>query len=151
MNDELVVEQAKTITKLLPVIMRSLFTGEHDPTAELPLAQLRVCSILQYGSRSMSSLSRELGVSLSALTQIADRLERANLVHRVSEANDRRIRCLQLTPGGEQMMRRQLAYRSERVLTVLKHMPTEKRGDVQAALEGLLEVCLAIKGREAAV
>ena len=45
--------------------------------AELPLAQLRVCGVLCDGPRPMSAVSRELGVSLSAMTQIADRLERA--------------------------------------------------------------------------
>ena len=49
----------------------------------------------------MSALSREFGVSLSAMTRIADRLERARLVKRVAEGGDRRIRHLQLTPRGE--------------------------------------------------
>ena len=53
----------------------------------------------------MSALSRELGVSLSALTQIADRLERARLVKRTAAEDDRRVRCLQLTARGEKMMR----------------------------------------------
>ena len=45
----------------------------------------------------MSSLGRELGVSLSAITQIADRLERAGLVTRVAKGGDRRVRRLELT------------------------------------------------------
>jgi DNA-binding MarR family transcriptional regulator len=151
MDDRLMQEQAKTIAALLPMIMRQLFTGEDDPTADLPLAQLRVCGILQNGSRSMSSLSRELGVSLSALTQIADRLERADLVHRVPEANDRRIRCLQLTQAGEETMQRHKKHRAEHVLNAIEQIPPEERAEVQSALEKLLEASLAIKERKAAV
>jgi len=70
------VEQARAITACLPAVMRQLFTFEDDPIEELPLAQLRICSLLYGEPRSMSALSRELGVSLSAITQVADRLER---------------------------------------------------------------------------
>ena len=52
----------------------------------------------------MSVLSRELGVSLSAMTQIADRLERARLVKRQFEGTDRRVRSLQLTSRGQKIM-----------------------------------------------
>ena len=47
-----------------------------DPADDLPLAQLRVCSLLVGGDRSISCLSRELGITMSATTQLADRLER---------------------------------------------------------------------------
>jgi len=58
--------------------------GLNDPAVELPLAQLKVCSLLYGGPLSMSAWA-ELGVSLSAMTQIADRLERARLVKRVNQ------------------------------------------------------------------
>ena len=58
-------------------MMRQLFSADDHLAAELPLAQLRVCGMLYDGPHPMSVLSRELGVSLSAMTQIADRLERA--------------------------------------------------------------------------
>jgi DNA-binding MarR family transcriptional regulator len=151
MNDPLICEQAKAIATLLPAIMRQLFTGEDDPTGDLPLAQLRVCGILQQGSRSMSSLSRELGVSLSALTQIADRLERASLVHRVPEANDRRIRCLQLTQAGEEMMQLHKKHRMEHVLKTIDKIPPKERVEIHTALEKLFEASLAIKERKVAV
>ena len=54
----------------------------------------------------MSALSRELGVLLSAVTQIADRLERSRLVQRVGDETDRRLRCLRLTRRGTAMRRR---------------------------------------------
>lgn len=68
-------DEAKRMTELLMSLMRDIFAVD-DQASELPMRQLRVCAMLYEGSRSMSSLSRELGVSLSAMTQIADRLER---------------------------------------------------------------------------
>ena len=107
---------------------------DDDAVAELPLAQLRVCGILHRGPRPMSALSRDLGVSLSAMTQIADRLERANLVKRVAEDNDRRVRCLRLTPRGESIMRRREDVRTGRITAALARLPAKKRKEVLAAL-----------------
>ncbi|MGW8257161.1 MAG: MarR family winged helix-turn-helix transcriptional regulator, partial [Thermoguttaceae bacterium] len=122
MSDHLKTEQAKAIAALLPRLMQGLFSVVNDPALDLPLAQLRVCRNLCDGPRSMSVLSRELGVSLSAMTQLADRLERANLVSRVAAHADRRVRCLQLTPQGEKMMRLRDNYRVKRVLAVLNNI-----------------------------
>ena len=150
MNDTILFEQAKSLTSLLPAVMRGLFTVAGDPAAELPLSQLRVCRmLLSCGPRPMSALSRELGVSLSAITQIADRLERARLVTRVAEENDRRIRCLQLTPHGEHVMRQREDVRIQHVLTVLEHLSPEMRQEMQSSLETLLEACATLKNEEA--
>jgi DNA-binding MarR family transcriptional regulator len=147
--EETTLEQARAVVRLLPAIMRQLFAGPNDPTEELPLAQLRVCGMLQQGARSMSSLSREIGVTLSALTQIADRLERSGLVCRVAEENDRRIRCLQLTSRGDRMMQLQTNRRARRVATALNHLSGEGKTAVVGALESLLDACVAAKEEEA--
>jgi DNA-binding MarR family transcriptional regulator len=96
----------------------------------------------------MSELSRELGVSLSALTQIADRLERAQLVIREATGSDRRVRRLRLTPQGEDIMRRREAARAARIASVLATLPTRKREEVLGAFETLLDACLNIEKSE---
>jgi DNA-binding MarR family transcriptional regulator len=114
----------------------------------LPLAQLRVCGMLYDGPRPMSALGRELGVSLSAMTQIADRLERARMVKRISQGDDRRIRCLQLTPHGKKIMQHREADRVERVSAVLRHLPRKSRSDVLVTLERLTSACIAARGQD---
>src|SRR5262245_55471890 len=99
---ESITEDATQLECLLPAVARRLFTL--DEASEMPVAQLRVCSILQSGPRSMSSLSEELNISVSAVTQIADRLEKAGLVERVAESGDRRLRNLRLTETGQGLM-----------------------------------------------
>jgi DNA-binding MarR family transcriptional regulator len=137
------LEQAQAAAALLLGLARHLLVADHDPAAELPLGQLRVCGILYRGPRRMSALGRELGVSLSAMTQIADRLERARLVRRVTEGADRRIRCLRLTPRGETIMRRREEARLRRILAALAHLSPEARTEVLAALERLVRACEA--------
>lgn len=140
-NDPLLVGQARAIAAHLPALMRHLFTFEDDAAEELPLAQLRVCAILLGGPRPMSALSRELGVSVSAMTQVADRLERSRLVQRVAHGTDRRLRCLQLTERGEKIMRRREAARNQSVLDVLEQLPPPARRNILRALERLLQAC----------
>ncbi len=102
---------------------------------------MRVCGILYRGPRPMSALGRELGVSLSAMTQIADRLERARLVRRVAEGTDRRVRCLRLTPRGERIMRRREEARLRRVRAALARLSEEARTEVLVALQRLVRAC----------
>ncbi len=135
---------AEAVAGLIPRLARGLISSEKDPADNLPLAQLRLCGILSEGSRPMSVLSRELCVSLSSLTQIANRLERARLVNRVAEENDRRVRCLQLTVQGEKMMRNRREARVRRTLEVLECLSSPQREAVRASLEVLASACSAV-------
>jgi DNA-binding MarR family transcriptional regulator len=139
------IDQARTVNSLLRTLLRELSAGLDDPAIQLPLAQLRVCNVLSAGPRSMSSLGKELGVSLSAITQIADRLERAGLVTRVSQDNDRRVRCLQVTDRGARMMQRHDASRVERMAAALEQMTPKTREAVAAALGALARAATAAR------
>jgi DNA-binding MarR family transcriptional regulator len=141
-------EDAARVASQLTSIARHLFVPDHDAVDQLPVAQLRVCGILYRGRRTMSALGRELSVSQSAMTQIADRLERAGLVRRVAEENDRRVKCLELTARGEKIMRRRDDARLERVQAALARLSDDARRDVPAALEQLLAACAPANGRE---
>jgi len=140
--------EAKTIASLLPAIMRQLFAVDDHLAAELPLAQLRVCVMLFEGPRPMSALSRELGVSLSAMTQIADRLERTRMVRRVAPGDDRRVRCLQLTPRGQKIMQLREDDRVRHVAAVLEHLPPKSRETVLATLQTLIHACVATREQD---
>jgi DNA-binding MarR family transcriptional regulator len=145
MENSVKLEEANQIASLLPALMRQLFTLDDDLAVDLPLAQLRVCASLQAGALPMSALSRELGVTLSAMTQIADRLERANMVSRVAEQSDRRVRCLQLTARGEKMMQHRDNIRIQSVLAVLNYMSPSARNDILTALEMMMKASIAAK------
>jgi DNA-binding MarR family transcriptional regulator len=139
MIDQALLQQAETITALLPQLMRQLFRlDENDPTTELPLAQLRVCSTLQAEPRTMSVLSRELGTTLSAMTQITDRLERAQLVERITGGEDRRVKLLRLTPHAESLLQARRDRRIKHVTLVLERLSAPIREQIIIALNDLL-------------
>ena len=146
---------AESLAGLIPRLARGMASPgylagrEKDLADELPLAQLRLCGVLSEGPRPMSALSRELGVSLSSLTQIADRLERVRLVKRTAAEDDRRVRCLQLTARGEAMMRKRRDARLRHSLAVLEHLSATERELVRAAMETLVTACARARdGRE---
>jgi len=130
-------DQAHELTSLFVSLTRQLLVVD-DFVAEMPLRQLRVCVVLYDGPRSMSALSRELGVSLSAMTQIADRLERARLVKRSFEGNDRRVRSLQLTARGQKIMRLREEVRIQRAQSVVEQMSESSREQVIQSMRTLL-------------
>lgn len=139
MDDEALARQAEELEKLLPRLMRRVFPSEMDPTlGELPLAQLRVCTLLQSEPRTISALSEELGISVSAVTQVADRLEHAGLVERLCEADDRRVRVLRLTGEGAETMRRRRERRVRRVRAVIERLTPGQRALALEAIEDLV-------------
>jgi DNA-binding MarR family transcriptional regulator len=138
-------EQAAAFVGLLQSLLRELTIGSSDPAVELPLGQLRVCRVLCNGPQSISAISRELGVSLSAVTQLADRLERARLVRRLAEDNDRRIRCLRLTARGERLLRLHDEERIRHMAAALARLTPKARDEAAAALDGLVRASIAAR------
>jgi DNA-binding MarR family transcriptional regulator len=131
--------QARELERLMPQLARRLFTlHPGDPAAELTVTQVRVCSVLQSGPAAMSAVGEELGISMSAVTQIADRLERSGFVERIPGDEDRRMKRLVLTDHGREVMGARHQRRVGRVSAVLKGLSPERRVDVLAALNDLL-------------
>jgi DNA-binding MarR family transcriptional regulator len=127
--------------------LRELTIGSNDPAVELPLGQLRVCRVLDNGLQSISAISRELGVSLSAITQIADRLERAHLVRRVTEDADRRVRCLQLTDRGETLLRLHDEERIRRMEAALGQLAPKAREETVRMFERLVQAAAEARAK----
>ncbi|MEI7833008.1 MAG: MarR family transcriptional regulator [bacterium] len=133
------LKTAEDLVTLLPRITRQIArTGEGDPASELPVAQLRVCAILREGSHPMTALANELGITLSALTQLVDRLEHAGLVARTADETDRRVKLLQLTPQAVKMFARRKDARIQRAAYALATLDDTKREQVLETLHLLL-------------
>jgi DNA-binding MarR family transcriptional regulator len=143
-DEPLLQWQAAELESLLPALMRKLFTLDPDsPVSDLPIAQLRVCTLLQAGTRSLSMLSQDLDISVSAMTQIADRLERAGMVERVPGAEDRRVRLLQLSAQGLERMQYRRAFRMHRAQEALLQIAEGERPAILEAVSRLLNAATA--------
>jgi DNA-binding MarR family transcriptional regulator len=129
-------QQAERLESLLPRVMRALRSTETQPPLEaLPLALLRVCGILRKGPHTMAAVGDDLGVTRSAASQLAARLERRGLVERVGAGADRRRRVLRLTPHGESVMSVRHAMRVQRAAMCLERLRPAERRAVLSALE----------------
>jgi DNA-binding MarR family transcriptional regulator len=140
MSDKALREQSEAMLSMLSGLWRRLSALDaDDPAMEIPGAQMRVCGILRDGPRTMSALSDDLGISHSAITQIADRLERAGMVERVSQAGDRRCKSLRLTSRGVEVMRARMERRVVRTMRVLKSLSADQRAAALSVLSALME------------
>ncbi len=129
--------------------MRRLFALDtNDPASELPIGQLKLCIVLRDGSRTTSEVSQELGISLSAATQLADRLERTGLIERACEAEDKRVKLLRLSPLGERVMRERRENRAARVEQAILNISPEARSALMTALDILSEATDSIAPSE---
>lgn len=78
-----------------------------DPllTVHLTMPQLKIMLLLAGDdAASAHSLTASLGVSPATITGIVDRLTAQNLVTRREDSHDRRVRRLELTPAGRQLV-----------------------------------------------
>lgn len=86
------------------------------------------------GDREVSVLAEQLGVSASAMTRLADGLERRGWVKRARDDGDRRRVTLVLTPPGRREATRLRSATERTVAAVLERVPRGKHAQVREAL-----------------
>jgi DNA-binding MarR family transcriptional regulator len=87
--------------------LRLTATGQANPlmSVDLTMQQLRTLMILSFhGSASGQELSDGLGVHISTVTGIINRLVSRHLVERGEDPNDRRVRRVKLSAEGKHLM-----------------------------------------------
>ncbi len=132
-------EFAIRLEAMLPRLMRSLFNPDpEDPLIELPMAQLRVMRTLFVGDRTVSDLSEDFALSMSACTQMINRLESMGLVARRGDTDDRRVRHIGLSEEGRHKMLERRRRRVDRAKKVLAGMEESEQNQVVSVLEKLL-------------
>lgn len=133
-------EDAERLEVMMPRLARLLFQQEvPDPLGHLTNAQLRLMRILDTEPLSTTTISSDLGTTVSAVSQTVGRLVRMGLVERQLDAHDRRIRLLALTPLGQRVMRDRKAVRVQRALSNLNKIPPGQSRNLVEALEAVLQ------------
>jgi DNA-binding MarR family transcriptional regulator len=136
MSSKSAQKAAERLESLLPQVMGALFPHvEDDPLGHLPVGQLRLLRLLSQGPQSVTDLANRLHLSLSALTQMGNRLVAAGLVVKVDAPEDRRVRLLSLSQEAERMLAVRSSCRARSALAALAALPDEKLH----VLVGLLE------------
>ncbi|WP_088188303.1 MarR family transcriptional regulator [Desulfosporosinus sp. FKA] len=95
-------------------------------------------SIWEFGPLTMGELGKHLFVACSTATDLADRMERAQLVERVRDKNDRRMVRLRLLDKGHEIVDAVIVERQNFLSDVLENYSEEEYQKLLQSLE-LLE------------
>jgi DNA-binding MarR family transcriptional regulator len=132
------------VERLLTEIIKSYFARDvHVPgLMELPVAQLRVLTVLDRSrdarNPTMGELAERMSVALSTATQLVERIEKRGLVRREhSDPEDRRVVRLGLTSEGLNLMDERRRLRRERLAAALDHLTVSQREQVVEILTPL--------------
>ena len=98
------------------------------------------------GVSPINRIADGLEVSLSAGSQLVERLVKRDLVTRRENEDDRRLTKVELTEAGESLVREMRERRARWFESIVDAMPEEKRLAMVEGLEGFLRIALARQG-----
>ena len=126
------------LTELLSTTFRQIL-WKQALELDLNYSQAQVLfHVAKHGGALMSDVARSFGITLSAVTQVTDRLESKAFLRRGGDPLDRRHVRLVLTPKGERLARKLEQLQVEGLARVLQRLTPADRKDVIRGLERLL-------------
>ena len=109
--------------------------------SSISMQQAYALTFIYYnGPSKISEICEHMMVSAPAASQMADRLEKVNLVQRVPKSGDRRVRNVVLTEQGEIFVKRSIEARQDWV----KAIPTELSDDQLDQISDALQLLASI-------
>ena len=124
-------------------LFRSLHPGQNQVllTLDLTMPQLKTLLCITPDGATSGQVARSLGVSLSTLTGIADRLAEQGLIERREDPADRRITRLLPTQRGQDLVDQLQRWRNERLTSILSRLSAEELQAVEKAFGYLVAAC----------
>jgi DNA-binding MarR family transcriptional regulator len=101
--------------------------------------RIRLLGVLHCkGSKIMSGLSDELGVTPRNVTTLVDGLEAEGLVRRMPHPTDRRATVVEITPRGAEMACSLYASHMEKIAELFRDLPAADQRELLRLMETLL-------------
>ncbi len=121
--------------------MRRLRRGTAEALAPLGLSgsQARVVRLLASGPLRMTAIAARLSVVPRSVTDMVDAVERAGLVVRGADPDDRRSTLVELTPAGRLLLDRLAAARRLSAARVFGGLDPAQRADLLRLLRALAD------------
>jgi MarR family transcriptional regulator, 2-MHQ and catechol-resistance regulon repressor len=94
-------------------------------------------TLLHKGPLPVNTLGRKLLLTTGSITTAVDRLAKRGLVERKDEPSDRRVRLVDLTPEGRQLIEPAFARHEDDLETVVSVLSREERATLVALLRKL--------------
>jgi DNA-binding MarR family transcriptional regulator len=135
-----VISDPLTVANLLRPALLRLSRELRQETEQLGITSRQVTLlwlIRNNPGMSLRELAAEERISAPALSGYVDRLEKAGLLARVRDENDRRRVGLALTDEGERLLRRVRARRTTWLADRLRGLDDDELAAVEAAIEPL--------------
>lgn len=120
---------------------RGLKSEEGPGCCGIGLAQCHALLAIPEDGAELSTLSRELGVEASTLTRTLDSLDKARLIRRWADPEDRRRGRVELSPEGLTKVGQIDEAWNHWLASVLEKIPKDKQGTV---LEGITLLAQAL-------
>jgi len=109
------------------------------PDSHLSMSQMKVLMLLAVGGeRRMSDLAPQLGIGLSTLSSLVERLVEADLAQRREDARDRRNVLVSLTPDGRALLDRFQELGAEHLRELLALLSADELKTVNKAVGHLV-------------
>jgi DNA-binding MarR family transcriptional regulator len=125
-------------------LFRSLHPGQNQVllTIDLTMPQLKTLACVAHDTGATSGhVARSLGIGLSTLTGIVDRLVEQGLVVRREDPEDRRITRVLPTERGQQLVDQLLRWRNEQLTQLLSRLSLQELHVVEEAFGYLVVAC----------
>ena len=139
MVNEVIVDPLTVANQLRPVLLR-LSRELRKETEQMGLTSRQATLLWLIRSNpglSLRQLAAEERISAPALSGHVDRLEKAELIERVRDEDDRRRVGLTLTGEGERLLKRVRARRTTWLADRLRGLEDDEIAAVEAAIEPL--------------
>lgn len=116
--------------------------------AHMSPGHVQVMIALSSGPHSVGRLAEVIGVSRPAATQLVDRLEEHGIVERHPAPEDRRVVLVDYVPGMQEMARRMMETRRNKLKRVMDRLTDEEAGAMLKGLELLVESLEDVRNEE---
>ncbi|HUQ23376.1 MAG TPA: MarR family transcriptional regulator [Gaiellaceae bacterium] len=139
MVNEVIADPLTVANELRPVLLR-LSRQLRKETEQLGVTSRQVTLLWLIRANpglSLRELAAEEGISAPALSGHVDRLEKAQLIERARDGDDRRRVGLTLTGEGERLLRRVRARRTTWLAERLRGLDEDEVAAIEAAIEPL--------------
>jgi len=129
--------------RLAQVVRRALHSTDIASWCAVDLTMPQLKTLLLADSPagvSHGEIARGLGVGVSTVTGIVDRLVEHGLVERHTAPEDRRLSRVRITPAGGDLLDRLWASRAERLGQIIAELSPDDRAALHSALQHLADL-----------
>lgn len=139
MNKQLYVEQLFEVMSQLKKLIQNQTHESHEEKASTIMQYSALKFLKNSKNSTVGDIAAKLKLSKSSATQLIERLAKAELVHRVHDANDLRVIHLILTPAGEHTIAEMKKKFISKISKVLSKIPDEDLKELTRIHSNLIE------------